>query len=166
MITLTRMLRPASRDSACLLWSHVNYEHPYPERERKLALGEYSGRSKSQVMPRCCMRSDSADILSNARDPSGPCMSCVAAEPLAAPQSNATRPCLQVNHWFTNWRARVWKRDIHSHGGSLWISAVTRVLVLLRTVAWYRRVCGRHMLHVDSPGIVVRQSLERSQTNS
>ena len=44
------MLQPACRDGACLLWSHVNYEHPYPERERKLELGEYSGRSKSQVM--------------------------------------------------------------------------------------------------------------------
>jgi len=50
-LSLSSMLQPACRDGACLLWSHVNYEHPYPERARKLELGEYSGRSKSQVPP-------------------------------------------------------------------------------------------------------------------
>ena len=37
------------RDNACLLWSTVNYEHPYPDRERKDALGAYAGRNKPQV---------------------------------------------------------------------------------------------------------------------
>ena len=46
--TATRVC-DSCRESACILWAHVNYEHPYPSRERKLELGEYAAKSKSQV---------------------------------------------------------------------------------------------------------------------
>ncbi len=145
------------------MWSHVNYEHPYPERERKLELGEYSGRSKSQVTHRAaCNGVVSHHVVTFAIRF---LRTYAAAEPMPV-LGQIMQPCLQVNDWFTNWRARVWKRDVNGHCGSLWTSAVTKVLALLRTVAWYRRVCKRDMLHLASPGVVVRQSLERLQTNS
>ena len=43
------VLSPPHRDNTCLLWSLINYEHPYPDRERKDALGTYAGRNKAQV---------------------------------------------------------------------------------------------------------------------
>ena len=74
--------------------------------------------------------------------------------------------CAQINDWFTNWRARVWKRDVHAHDSLSWRSAVTKVLALVRAVKWYRRACGRHLLHCESAGVVVRDNLERLQLNS
>ena len=71
-----------------------------------------------------------------------------------------------MNDWFTNWRARVWKRDVGARDGRMWSSAVTKVLALVRAVKWYRRVCGRGILHLESPGAVVRSSLERLLTDS
>ncbi len=48
-----RIVAPLRRDNACLLWSLINYEHPYPDRKRKDALGTYAGRNKAQVLDFC-----------------------------------------------------------------------------------------------------------------
>ena len=68
----------------------------------------------------------------------------------------------QVNDWFTNWRARVWKREVRGDTGEMWRRVVVKVLALIRAVTWYRRICGRNCCR-DTAGIVVRDSLGRLQ---
>ena len=72
---------------------------------------------------------------------------------------------MQVNDWFTNWRARVWKREVRGDGKATWRRFGTKVLVLIRTVRWYRRIC-RLERHRESPGIVIRDCLSRLFTDS
>ena len=72
---------------------------------------------------------------------------------------------LQVNDWFTNWRARVWKREVRGDCGVPWRRVTTKVLVLVRTVSWYKRVCKPERCK-DSAGIVVRNSLGRLESTS